>query len=640
MNDSGGNLQEKGLMLKPLLFIAILACFSIGGFLLVSQHYINSLFSRVENQYRQAIINVTSVARNSVEPVLARLRSGGIDRREAVRLIRSIARNMTYEDQDGRNYVFMSSYDGTMLVQPFEPHKELTNQWDLRDANGLYIIRELVRAARANPSGSFVRYYYYLPKVHTVQEKMAYVVGLPEIECYIGTGMYMKRAIEEQREILVRIKYASVLLLVAVLIPVSVSVFFLLNRNRQLAAEMRTRRKAEEDRLKLELRISHSQKMDAIGQLAGGVAHDFNNLLAGIQGNTSLMLMGCGHSHPHYSRLMRIEEMVKRGSNLTRQLLGFAREGKYEIRTVSVKDLLAGTARFFTETRKEITADFDFTEDTGSVEADPGQLEQVFLNIFINAGHAMPGGGRINIRTENITLRVREANAFDVKAGDYVKISITDTGTGIDEKTLPRIFEPFFTTKSEEGGSGLGLASAYGIIRNHGGAISASSIPGQGSTFTIYLPLSGKSPDREHASLNDSSLIRGSGGILLLDDEPEVIAAAAALLQMLGYTVYGAQTADEAISLYRDNMDRIDLVILDMILRGTNGAAVLKTLKEINPGIKVILSSGYGLQGEVRKVMESGCAGFIQKPYDFADMSAIVHRVLNPFPGQGNQDPN
>ena len=250
------------------------------------------------------------------------------------------------------------------------------------------------------------------------------------------------------------------------------------------------RRRLEEDRHKLEQQLTHSQKMDAIGQLASGVAHDFNNILTGIQGIATLMKLDYDSEHPHYQRLDQIEEQVMRGANLTRQLLGFARGARSEAKTVVVNDLIRKTAHFFLETRREIKADLRLQEDVYPVEADAGQIEQVLLNLLLNAGHAMPDGGALQIQTTNITLTQAEAKDYETPPGDYVEISVSDTGIGMDHETLARIFEPFFTTRAQEGGTGLGLASSYGIIRNHGGAIRAYSEPGKGSTFSIYLPSS------------------------------------------------------------------------------------------------------------------------------------------------------
>jgi len=235
------------LFLKPLAAIIVLVCVFVGTFLVVAQYYTNTLFESVEKEYRQDLINTVSVARNVIEPVLAKVRSGEIGREEAIRRIRPMVRAMTYEDRNGRNYVFMSSYSGIMLVQPYEPARELTNQWDLRDVKGTYIIRELVKAAKTRQEGSFVRYHYYtLPAVHDVQEKLAYVVGLPEIESYIGTGIYMRGVLEGQRKIVTKIKFVSIWLLIMALIPVCAAAFVIQNRNRRLLEERESRTRAEE----------------------------------------------------------------------------------------------------------------------------------------------------------------------------------------------------------------------------------------------------------------------------------------------------------------------------------------------------------------------------------------------------------
>jgi|WetSurMetagenome_2_1015567.scaffolds.fasta_scaffold00139_9 two-component system, cell cycle sensor histidine kinase and response regulator CckA len=389
-------------------------------------------------------------------------------------------------------------------------------------------------------------------------------------------------------------------------------------------------RRLEEDRKKLEHQLLQSQKLDAIGQLAGGVAHDFNNILMSIGGNTSLMMMDCNPDHPYYQRLKRIEESVERGARLTRQLLGFAREGKYEVRVLSINDLVRNSAGFFIETKKEIEADFQLQDGLYPVEGDSGQLEQVLLNIFINAGHAMPEGGRLHIQTTNITIQEQDATAFEVKPGDYVKISISDTGTGMDKDTLKRIFEPFFTTRAQQGGTGLGLASAYGIIRNHGGIVNACSEPGHGSKFNIYIPSSEKKNATGQIGKPGKNLLAGSGGILMVDDEPEILNITSQLLEKLGYVVFRAESGRDAIAIYKEKQDLINLVILDMIMPGLSGSQALQGLKEINPHVKVILSSGYSLQGEARDVMEMGCLGFIQKPYKFPELSGIVHKILNP----------
>ncbi|MGD9159352.1 MAG: ATP-binding protein, partial [Desulfobacteraceae bacterium] len=349
----------------------------------------------------------------------------------------------------------------------------------------------------------------------------------------------------------------------------------------------------EEEHRRLEERLAHTEKMDAIGKLASGLGHDFNNILMGIQANTSILQMECSLEDPHSRRLKKIEEHVKSGANLTRQLLEFAKGSKPCIRTISINDLIRKSTFFFMETRKDIVADFTLSDDLSLAKADPGQIEQVLINIFINAGHAMPEGGILRIWTENVMLREEDANLLNIAPGEYINIFISDTGTGMDAETQKRVFEPFFTTKSQQGGTGLGLFSAHGIIKNHGGTITLHSESGQGSTFAIYLPASDISVYDE-GRISSKKIKHGNGGILIVDDDVTILETLSYILNNLGYTPYKAASGHEAISIYHEDQEKIDLIILDLILPGMNGFYVLKSLKSINPDVKVILSSGYG----------------------------------------------
>ena len=246
------------------------------------------------------------------------------------------------------------------------------------------------------------------------------------------------------------------------------------------------------DRKVLEARLRQAHKIEAIGTLAGGIAHDFNNLLMGIQGYASLILFDMNTNHPHYEKLKRIEDHVRSGAELTKQLLGFARGGRYEVAVADLNEIIDKTSTMFGRTKKEITIHRKFEENLWTVEVDRGQIEQVFLNLYVNAWQAMPGGGDIYLETANVTINKGYMKPFYVKPGRYVKVSVTDTGIGMDEKTKERIFEPFFTTKEMGRGTGLGLASVYGIIKGHNGIINVYSEKGHGATFTVYLPASEK----------------------------------------------------------------------------------------------------------------------------------------------------
>ncbi len=250
---------------------------------------------------------------------------------------------------------------------------------------------------------------------------------------------------------------------------------------------------AEKQREQLANQMLHAQKMEAIGTLAGGIAHDFNNLLMGFQGNLSLMLIDVDPKHPHYEYLMNMEDYVKRGSELARQILGFARGGKYEVKATDLNALLEKSSEMFSRTKKEIPIQKKFQKNLWPVEVDRGQIEQVLLNMFVNAWQAMPSGGKLFLETENLVLGADNLQKhYALDPGKYVRISIADTGVGMDKRTRERIFEPFFTTKEVGQGTGLGLATAYGIIKNHNGIIDVESKIDQGTTFRIYLPISHK----------------------------------------------------------------------------------------------------------------------------------------------------
>ena len=381
----------------------------------------------------------------------------------------------------------------------------------------------------------------------------------------------------------------------------------------------------------LEAQLRHAQKMEAVGTLAGGIAHDFNNLLMGIQGHISLMLMHIDSSHPHFKHFKGMEDMIERGADLTRQLLGFARGGKYEVKPTDLNELIDKSCEMFGRTKKEIMIHKKYQKGIWSVEVDQGQMEQVLLNLYVNAWQAMPQGGNLYIETINLVLAEDYARPFGLEAGNYVKISVADTGVGMDKATQQRIFEPFFTTKEVGIGTGLGLASVYGIIKNHDGIINVYSEKGKGTTFNIYLPASEKDVTlKEKRLADDNEPLRGTGTILLVDDEDMIVEVGQEMLTSMGYNVLPARSGKEAIEIYNANTDEIDMVILDMIMPDINGGDVYDTLKEINPEIKVLLSSGYSLDGKANKILERGCNGFIQKPFNIGQLSEALRKILHP----------
>jgi len=323
-----------------------------------------------------------------------------------------------------------------------------------------------------------------------------------------------------------------------------------------------------------------------------------------------------------------MEDYVKRGSELTRQILGFARGGKYEVKPTDLNDLLEKSSKMFSRTKKEIPIHKKFQADLWPVEVDRGQIEQVLLNLFVNAWQAMPVGGKLFLETKNLVLEEGDyAKPYMLNPGKYVRISVTDTGVGMDKSTRERIFEPFFTTKEVGRGTGLGLASAYGIIKNHNGVIDVSSEKDRGTTFQIYLPTSNKEVLTEN--VKNGQTYKGRETILLVDDEEMIADIGKRMLEKLGYRVFLAESGQSALTVYEAHRDRIGLVILDMIMPGMGGSETFDQLKEMDPSLRVLLSSGYSLNGQASQIMKRGCNGFIQKPFNIEQISKKIREILD-----------
>ncbi len=377
---------------------------------------------------------------------------------------------------------------------------------------------------------------------------------------------------------------------------------------------------------RLETQLQQVRRMEALGTLAGGIAHDFNNLLMGIQGRTSLMLMDTDFPQFYYEDLKEIEDIVKSAAGLTKQLLGFGRKGKYRVKPTDINELIRKSSQLFGRTKKEIKIRIKYQEGIWMVEVDRGQIEQVLLNLFINAWQAMPGGGDLYLQTENVTIDENLIKPYKINPGRYVKISVTDTGVGMDEATKERIFEPFFTTKEMGRGMGLGLASAYGIIKNHEGILNVYSERGEGTTFNICLPACEKKIIDEKKPLE--GILRGTETVLLVDDEDIIVDIGKKNLEKLGYKVITARNGKEAVELYKKNQGNIDIVVLDMIMPEMGGGEAYDKLMEINPDVKVILSSGYSIEGQASEILNRGCDGFIQKPFRMKLLSRKINEVL------------
>ena len=390
-----------------------------------------------------------------------------------------------------------------------------------------------------------------------------------------------------------------------------------------------TERKRTEDALrKSEERLRQTEKMQAIGQLAGGIAHDFNNQLTGVLGYADMLANRLENPELlHYAE--NIKKASKRAAELTQQLLAFGRKGKNLSIPVEIHRIISDVSSMMERSfDKRIRIAQNLSAQCAIVTGDPTQIHNALLNLGLNARDAMPEGGELLFETKTIEMDdsfIRN-HFHDVTPGPYVRIAVTDTGIGMTADTQKRIFEPFFTTKEPGQGTGLGLASVYGTIKNHGGAINVYSEVGHGTTFHLYLPLSASAESEEKEA--SRAVIKGTEHILIVDDEEMVRELAADMLHELGYQVTTCEDGKTALEVYRDSWQNIDLVLLDMIMPDLDGRDTFAAMREINPDIRAILSSGYSINGKAQAILDEGVKAFVGKPFDQAELSEAVAYVL------------
>jgi PAS domain S-box-containing protein len=380
----------------------------------------------------------------------------------------------------------------------------------------------------------------------------------------------------------------------------------------------------------LEEQLNQAKKMEAVGQLAGGVAHDFNNLLHAILGYTDLILEDLAPEAPHRAEIEQVHTAAERASALTRHLLAFSRRQVIQPMVIDINNLIAGLMKMLGRLIGEhIQLDMIPSPDLGAVRADPGQIEQVIMNLCINARDAMPKGGRLTIVTENVDIdsHYTKKHAW-AKEGRYVLISVTDSGCGMDRETLSRIFEPFFTTKKAGEGTGLGLSTVYGVVQQHNGFVHVQSEVGQGTVFKVYLPVS----DPIAPSAGDKVYALPPGGretILIAEDEELVRDLAARVLMNAGYAILMARDGEEALQLLEEYGDRIDLAFLDVVMPRLGGRDVQNRIHGKLPRLRFLFTSGYSAAGiHTNFVLDEGMH-FIQKPYYFDSLLKKVREVLD-----------
>lgn len=396
-----------------------------------------------------------------------------------------------------------------------------------------------------------------------------------------------------------------------------------------VATEITERKRAEDERIRLQRQLLQSQKMEAIGQLAAGVAHDLNNALAAVVGHLQL-LAAPGNKGSVETALAG----CRRASGLIEQLLGFSRQGKYNLEHLCLQKVVAETLDFVSRIiDKNIEISTAGEEEELFFEGDQAQVQQALTNLIINARQAMPEGGRITLRFAGRSVADPQRFNPGATAPDYVTLAITDTGTGIDGAILDKIFEPFFTTRSETKGTGLGLSMVYGIMQNHGGWIEVESRQGVGTTFTLFFPRSHLSENplpAEHELIEERG--EGGGTILVIDDEPPLVQLAEQFLTHAGFTVQGFSDSHAAISWYTANAANVDLVILDMKMPRLDGRGCFAALQQINPAVRIVILSGYSQDAAAQDLLERGALKFFQKPLRYPELVEWVSRNVRPAP--------
>jgi PAS domain S-box-containing protein len=390
------------------------------------------------------------------------------------------------------------------------------------------------------------------------------------------------------------------------------------------ARDITERKRAEEALRASQLQLQQSQKLEAVGQLAGGVAHDFNNMLTAIIGYTDLSLRRVGLEDSIRRNLEQTRKAAERAASLVRQLLAFSRKQILEPKILDLNDVVKDMHKMLTRLIGEnIQLATRLETNLGSVKADPCQVEQIIVNLVVNARDAMPRGGKVTIETANVTLE-------DQAAPEHVMLAVSDTGSGMDQETQARIFEPFFTTKDVGKGTGLGLSTVYGIVKQSGGNISVYSEPGTGTVFKIYLPRIDEATASAIDMLaQDMNAPGGSETILLVEDEDAVRGLTRKILMQAGYKVLDAKSGEEAIRLCRGHAGPIDLLLTDVVMPEISGKEVADRLLELRPTLRVLFMSGYADEAIVQHGVLDANVKFIQKPFTWLALTRKVREVLN-----------
>lgn len=401
-----------------------------------------------------------------------------------------------------------------------------------------------------------------------------------------------------------------------------------------LQTEIDQRQRIEDEKVKLEDQLRHSQKMQAIGQLAGGMAHDFNNLLSGITGLAELLGRDIDEDSPLQKYPRGILAAARKAGNLTEQLLVFARKGKYRAVPVDLHKTIAAAADILNHTiDKRIAVKQHLNASPSTTIGDPSQLENMLLNLAVNARDAMPDGGELLLETAVVDIGERDfvgrPGLEGMAPGRWLVLKVTDTGVGMAPDTMERIFEPFFTTKEAGKGTGLGLSAVYGCVKNHQGYIDVRSEPGRGAVFLVYLPIHVTDKPVDDTGVYDTTVTPTNGArIMLVDDDPTILETVAKLLEGMTYRVRGFEHGLKALEYYRDHSSEVDVSIIDMVMPVMSGTDLVKEMLRINPGARVLIASGYSVEDVTQTILARGTATYIRKPFKVVELAREIEALI------------
>jgi len=561
-------------------------------------------------------------------------------------------------------YIFVVDYEGKTLWNEERKNLEGKKVWATDIPGGADIIRKARKAAE-KPGGDFVQYTWYRRNSDKPLPKISFVKGVRDWQWLVGAGVYLDEinpVIEEKRVALEKNVRGQVIKIIGLFILIFVVVLFItlffsrrlrkefdvfisffkksavnnetIDKKKLFAQEFKiladSANRMAEERQKMEAELQKAHKLESLGLLAGGIAHDFNNLLTGVLGNISLAKAYANSRDEIYKALVQAEKATVKSKQLTQQLLTFASGGAPIKKVHDIADLLKESVTFSLR-GSNVKPEFHLADNLRAVEADEGQMNQVLNNLVINAAQAMPSGGIVRVSTANVNPGKNPGLPLSLADRRYVKIAVEDSGTGIPEELLPKIFDPYFTTKPK--GSGLGLTSAYSIIANHEGYIDVKSRPGQGTTFTIYIPASDKKIPAAEKEQTGEKTIKGSGRVLVMDDDEVVADVASRQLDRLGYLPEVVFDGTEAIAVYQEALytdHPFDVVLMDLTIPGgLGGAETIKKLRELDPEVKAIVSSGYSNDPIMANFQQYGFRACIVKPYKMQELSQTLHQVMN-----------